>query len=731
MQQLFSFSGLFNALLSIVFGLVVLYKDRRSRVNQVFFLITFATAFWSFGYWQWLRIYSGYGAALFWVRFLTIGSFFMPIFYFHWVTELIQKKFNKIIFFGYLLTFVYSSFIFSEKLIAVLRPQSFFPFWPMAGPVYSAFLVTNYLGLFLGGSLLLLFNYRKAHGLKRMQLLYALVGALIAIGGGTTNFFLWYGIKVPPFGNFFVAFYVIFFGISIIKFRFMNIRTIASKLFVYLLISVFAYSFFYVTVFFEELLFGSIFALEALLFAPLAAVIFAALFIPFFKKVQKSSDVIFFHGYHPQSIIKNLGLKLSGVINLDELLKIIAAEFKKILATDEIDIYLFKKEGKEGREVCVSIMKPRSKIIHGDNAICRTIRMSKKILARDELEREGRKRLVEELDLAKAKIIAPLILRHHVVGVIFLGEKMDQGAYTKEDFDFLEIISSQAAVAIENALLYKEVDDFNKTLQEKVDEQTRELSTKAEHLKKLMEMRSEFLDITSHQLRTPVSVIKGVLSMLEEGSIPEEKKKLFIAGALEKSIKLGEIINDILRASEMDTDKFTLHLKSVDLNEMMKKIKDDKSRTAEVKKVALRFELPAAPLPPVFSDDRYLEQAIVNLINNSFQYTLDGSITVSAEVRPKEVVIRVADTGIGIPEEAIPKLFQKFGRAENAVVTYTDGSGLGLYIIKEIVDANPGAKIEIERTEVGKGTTFALTLPIFSEKLLTKTAARSVAKPKK
>jgi signal transduction histidine kinase len=326
-----------------------------------------------------------------------------------------------------------------------------------------------------------------------------------------------------------------------------------------------------------------------------------------------------------------------------------------------------------------------------------------------ELEEPKLEKTLKLLDELNIVVLVPLVVKNDVIGLLALGPKESRDIYNNEDLRVLKMIAAQGATAIENARLYAEVQAFGATLQKKVDEQTREIKAKAEHLKKLMDMRSEFLDITSHQLRTPVSVIKGVLSMLEEGSIPKDREKDFIKGAMEKSIKLGEIINDILRASEMDSDKFTMTIRSIDLNEMMKKINDDKVRSAEMKK--LKFFMDVPELPPVWTDPKYVEHAIVNLINNSIQYTVEGSITVTAEVNPTHVIIRVTDTGIGIPPEAREKLFTKFARAANAVTTFTDGTGLGLFIIKQIVDANPGAKIEIERTEVNKGTTFAYWLP--------------------
>ncbi len=715
MQELFSFSGLFNAIVSTVFAMVVISYNPKRAMNRLFFLMTMATAIWSYGYWQWLSITDDPIMAMFWLRFLSIGSTLVPIFFYHWVTRLVHFHFRSILWAGYSLTAFYCLFIFSDQFVAGVRPIAGFSHWPVPGIMYNYFVFTNYIGLVFGGTVLLVRSYLKTSGLKRMQILYAMIGSLLGFGGGATNFFLWYDIQLPPYGNFLVACYVVAFGVAIVKYRFMDIRAIVNKLYTYISLSIFGLTLFYTGVNLETAYLGGVATPTAIAINVVAVLAFSWAIFPIIDIIQRSGETLFYRGNSPKKIIKQLSLKLSASIDIDELMRILSAEFKQILSTEQVDVFLSHSDsdGKlsRGRRVCSSILNKGKKLPAG-NLICETASNYQGIIVRDEMEREGHKRLVEQLDKQGAKVISPLVYRGKTIGMIMLGEKIESSAYNRDDIEFLEIISSQAAIAIENARLYQEVEDFNKTLQQKVDEQTKEIREKAEHLKKLMDMRSEFLDITSHQLRTPVTVIKGVLSMLEEGSIPPAKRKEFLRGAFEKSIKLGEIINDILRASEMDSERFELNLRPTDLNEILKKIEEDKLRTSQQKNITLKFRLPKQPLPLIMSDEKYIEQAIVNLINNSFQYTPKGSVTVSAEILPKAVVIRVSDTGIGIPKEDIPKLYSKFARAENAVQTYTDGSGLGLFIIKQIVDATPGAKIEIEKTEINKGTTFALTLPI-------------------
>ncbi|NTU98390.1 GAF domain-containing sensor histidine kinase [Candidatus Falkowbacteria bacterium] len=585
-------------------------------------------------------------------------------------------------------------------------PKYIFNYVCDAGPLYIYYAIFYFVS-FIFTTAYLFVGLRQPN-VDRYQVKYVILAQLGAVGGGSV-FFLTFNLNWPPYIMILYAFYPLIIAYAIIKYRLMGIKVLASKVYTYLLISAFSLVFFHITIFVDFYFLGGIYSYKALMFSPWIAVLYSISLLPVLNKIQSSSDVIFYRNNAPRQIIKDLSLELSSSINLYELIGITSEIFRKVLASESLKVYL--KKADEKKEVFYCVLMEELKV-GPTSLIYKPVVKNRTVLVRDELKRKGETALVKEMDKSEAKLIAPLVLRNKVIGLLYLGEKVDGDAYTREDIDFLDIISSQAAVAIENARLYKEVDDFNKTLKQKVDVQTKEIREKADHLKKLMDMRSEFLDITSHQLRTPVTVIKGVLSMLEEGSIPPSKRKEFLRGAFEKSIKLGEIINDILRASEMDSESFVMNLKPVDLNEILRKIEEDKLRTAQIKNVKLDFKIPKKTLSPVLSDAKYLEQAIVNMINNSFQYTLKGSIHVMVEQLSNAVVIRVKDTGIGIPKDQIPKLFQKFARADNAVNTFTDGSGLGLFIIKQIVDATPGAKIEIEKTELNKGTVFALTIPL-------------------
>jgi signal transduction histidine kinase len=240
-----------------------------------------------------------------------------------------------------------------------------------------------------------------------------------------------------------------------------------------------------------------------------------------------------------------------------------------------------------------------------------------------------------------------------------------------------------------------------------------------EEIAHLLKIKSEFIDIVSHQLRTPVSVIKGMASMLKEGDLdnaPKEQKDQFVAGIYEKSEKLADILNDILKAAELDMDNFTFtpaNVKPVNLANLVTGIFNDLNSLAQAKK--LRYELTINPEVTnlnVLTDDSFLKHVFQNVTDNAVKYSKEaGSTTLDLSKDGNFIICKITDSGIGIPEDQKDRLFEKFFRAKNAVDAHAYGTGLGLFITKKIVEAHPGGKIWFDSV-INQGTTFFIKLPI-------------------
>ena len=331
-----------------------------------------------------------------------------------------------------------------------------------------------------------------------------------------------------------------------------------------------------------------------------------------------------------------------------------------------------------------------------------------RLLARDSahsLIREELLEVVKDMNSLGVVVVVPLTLRGELRGFITLGEKVSHDAFTKEDIELVEGVAKQAAIAIENARLYY-------GMEQEVSERTLELREANQRLEDLLEVKSEFLDIASHQLRTPTSIIRGMLSMVVDGSAGKQEKE-FIYDSFQASERLTVIINDLLDATELEGKEMKVELKEVSLFELLEKSVKLFEKPAQTKGIDLIFK-PAPNLrtsPLLRLDTDRFRSAVENLIDNSVKYTRVGSVTVSARQTPNQVFITVKDTGIGVRKDDLGKLFQKFSRGEDASKMAPNGSGLGLFIAKKIVEAHDG-KIEASSPGRGEGTSFLITLPV-------------------
>jgi len=233
-MEVFAYSGLINAILAFALGIFVIFRNRRNRVNQLYFLLVVAIIVWSIGYWQWLSSDNS-DSALFWVRIFSIGSTLIPVFFFHWIVSFLEKnkKEKRAVILVYLIGSLFLLFSFSDLLVKGVREKMFFLFWPDPGVLYHFYIVFTYV-LLVGYSFCLLYkSYKVSTGSRKAQIIYVLVGSAIGFGGGLTNFFLWYNIPIPPYGNFLVALYPFFLGYAMLKHHLFDVRVIATEVLIF------------------------------------------------------------------------------------------------------------------------------------------------------------------------------------------------------------------------------------------------------------------------------------------------------------------------------------------------------------------------------------------------------------------------------------------------------------------------------------------------------------------
>ena len=292
----------------------------------------------------------------------------------------------------------------------------------------------------------------------------------------------------------------------------------------------------------------------------------------------------------------------------------------------------------------------------------------------------------------------PLVIGSEVIGLMVTGFNREYDTLAPFEKESLWNMSSVTTVALDKTILY---------------EQLRVANVKLESLDKL---KTEFLSLASHQLRSPLTAIKGYSSMLLEGSygpIPEQQK-MATERIFQSSQNLSKVIEDLLSVSKIEQGGMQYEFSEIDLTHLAKDLVAELSITAKNKGLELTCECDT-PTYSVMADPVKLRQVALNLIDNSIKYTPKGFVKV--EVRkgrdPKKVWLTVTDSGIGMSPETQEKLFGKFIRGEGQKVN-AGGSGLGLYLAKEIVEAHKG-RLWAESPGVNQGATFFLELDLVNE----------------
>lgn len=233
-------------------------------------------------------------------------------------------------------------------------------------------------------------------------------------------------------------------------------------------------------------------------------------------------------------------------------------------------------------------------------------------------------------------------------------------------------------------------------------------------LEKLDQAKTEFISIASHQLRTPLTAIKGYLSLIKEkvyGEVPENMKKP-LHNVYISSERLIKLVNDLLNISRIEAGKVKAEIEKTSVEDIIDSVVEELESLAKNKEnFEVIWEKPESPLPKVPIDKEKIRQVILNLIDNAIRYTKEGRITIQCETDQDVFRMKVADTGPGMSKDDLDNIFQSFTRGKTGQTSWTGGSGLGLYIAKKYVDMHHG-RIWAESPGRGKGSTFYLELPL-------------------
>lgn len=559
-------------------------------------------------------------------------------------------------------------------------------------------------------------RYRISTGIFKMQIRYLFIGTFIfAFIGVITN------LLFPLIGNFnfnelgplFSVIMMAFFTYAIVQYRLMDIRLVIRRVVVYIGLGLFALAAYYLVAWSDTVMFGGVFTVGGVF----SAIVFVPLFLAGFyylgQKLRTVANKYFFASlYDYQKTLDRFAEDVTSTINLGEVAGVTVKTIKQTMQIDNIGLFVKNKHyeaikiiGFDEQDLTRMVSNPR----------CRNfITALRKPLVYDELagnihdfqqpqeEVEHARDQMKELDVA---IVLPLVTKGELISCIIMGKKISGDAYTQEDMRLLESLANQAAISIENARLYNEVQGFNQTLKQKVDDATK-------RLRELLKIKSDFLTVASHQLRTPTSIVRGMLSLvIEEKDLSNEEKNKFVTQAYEGVNRLERIIHELLNATELEGKKMRLEFKKTRVENIIEEIINELTPLAEQEKVKINFNKPARSIPKTLADPVKLKEAITNIIDNAVHYTPEGEVDVSVRRKQDQIIVEVSDTGIGMSKNDLRMLFTKFSRGEGILQIHPNGTGLGLFIAKKMLEAM-GGTITAESKGKSKGSKFTLAIPI-------------------
>jgi signal transduction histidine kinase len=578
-----------------------------------------------------------------------------------------------------------------------------------AGPLYLA--QTLYLvGGVLIGLLVLFRALSRASRAQRISIYFIILAFSIPL---VTNFLVGYIFVSSPALQLFgpLSFFIMeaLMGYTIIRHGLFNVRAFVIRAVIYTVLVV-TLSTVYILVVFNlgTNLFDRLQLTRYVKVLYIIATFVVALSAQPLKRLfDKITSKLFYQDfYDSQELLDSFSSLIVSTIDRNRLLDGTIELFEKYIRSLNTEVMLLQnakpelythevKKGAKYNELCEYLLLRRPTII-----------------LRDELDETAYSRKTLELfDQAGVSVVVRIQTSKELLGFLLLGPKRSGSMYTNQDSAVLRLVSDELAVALQNALRFREIQNFNETLQQKVNEATYKLREANKKLRALDEVKDEFISMASHQLRTPLTSVKGYISMVldgDGGSLKREQRKL-LGEAFNSAQRMVYLISDFLNVSRIHTGKFVIERRPVLLSELIQTEINQLQASAEAKGLDLVYHAPTH-FPTLILDADKTRQVIMNFIDNAIYYTPSGgTITVELTAGAKEVSLKVHDTGIGVPKAERHHLFTKFFRATNARNMRPDGTGIGLFLAKKVVASQGGALIF--DSEVGKGSTFGFVFP--------------------
>jgi signal transduction histidine kinase len=705
---------------SMLLAIVVLSRNPQAKINRVFALFSFATIIWaSFNY---LADHGPVEGTLLFTRLTFIASLLIAyaavVLGFNFPIanlsrgKIAQRLFNALLVITGLITF--TPLLVTD---AVQKPSGAMLETGVLYPIFFGIVIFA-MSLFVRG---LRLQYKNAvNAAQKSQIKLVLAGiVLYGVCASVANLILpvllddWTSSRYGPI---FMLITVSLIGYAIVRHRLFDIRSYAVRSLAYLL-SAFVAALLYVipAALLTTYVLRTTVDTKALAVLVLITLVVAFFFQPVKTFFDNTTKRLFYRdAYDPQELFNKFNQSLVSTVDVEPLLEkttgIIVEHLKAefcIVGLERIGTSSIRALGTAGKTF------PKEDLIHMRHLL-RNIKMFPVVTDTLEQEQHELKTLLEKNNIA---VLTPLFGHPGVeLGHLMFGAKKSGSPYNNQDLRVISTLANELSIAMQNALRFEEIENFNATLQDKIEEATRKVRRTNDKLRKLDETKDDFISMASHQLRTPLTSVKGYVSMVldgDAGKITPLQRKLLTQSFI-SSQRMVYLISDLLNVSRLKTGKFIIEPVKTNLADIIEEEVEQLLETAKGRNLELSFKKPEH-FPTLMLDETKIRQVLMNFIDNAVYYTPSGGhIVINLLETPRTIEFTVVDDGIGVPRHEQHHLFSKFYRANNAKRARPDGTGLGLFMAKKVIIAQGGAVVF--KSQEGRGSTFGFTFT--KEKLL-------------
>jgi len=707
MYYYFVISAFIGGLIPLCIGLFICFRSGSKILNMVYGFLSISSGVWCLGQWGYFSAQE-YNTALFSSRLSNLAAPFIPTFYLHFIFLLIGKKFNKTLLGSYLLTLFFALFSFSSLYIFDMRPQMMFKYFTHGGKLFDIFGIFFSLTI-LYAVYLLIITLRVSFGGKRIQYVYILGASVVGFIGGSTTFPLVYGIQIPPYGLILFGAYPVIIAYAIIKHHLMDIRLAVTKVTIFFII--------YLSTFAVPFYIG--YKTQSWVLSTLFMAILATLGPIMHRRLQaKAENVLLAKQKRYQKFLLNSARGMIQEHNLERLLNVTIHVIKRSVKPKFVAIFLKAENGsyllKAWRGHGVSLKDLSLKASH---PLVQMLEHKREAVLWDDS-----KPALIDLPLP-ARLIVPAHNDKELLGIMLMGEKEDGTPYTEDDCNVFDILSRQAALAIDNCL-YMEAARKN---QEKLFE--------AEKLAGIGGMAAGMSHQFKNRLNSFVAIYGDVYlaSQYIKDKYPQlleqDQQLRENIGYLDKSVddatkevkRCNALVQGIIDYAKEKTSLEWGHFSFKEALEAGLKL-------VRIKHQCVDKDLPFEFFAQIPSDDRfhgvksYVHEILFNLLDNAFEAIEDKikyhlapgqagvykpMVRVVFSCQQSGIEFLVADNGAGIKDEDKPRIFSPFFTTKSSAIS---GSGMGMYILKRMVVEQMRGAIHFESCYL-EGTTFRVALP--------------------